>query len=364
MTCWRPCGGRAGVLGSLVLIKTLGSSRAQVVDGQQRLTTLTLLFAALRDMIGREDVRAALEKLVVEPGDPLRNLVEQPRLTVWEAHRDFFAKHVTLSGGLPALDSEQALAGAQELVRLNSRLFIRRLEVLPEEERIELARYLVSNTYLVVVSTPDEGSAHRIFAVMNDRGMQLSHTDILKALRALSRAAVPRPQVPGSHRIPLLRPHRPARPAHDTGQDRPRRHHPGGTARRCEGSRPTCMPGDLPVRDHVLHAWRHPWSGWVHRHPEAATSGPARHATRRHPCRLSEAAVKGPAFHPHVAIAYANANVPATEAILAVQEVNSTALRATVAIYEAQLVLLEQRVRSYAWDVISPIPLTGRQERP
>jgi hypothetical protein len=181
----RRSGGRAEAepyfLGSLVLIKAPGSTRAQVVDGQQRLTTLTLLFAALRDMIGRDDVRAALEKLVVEPGDPLRNLVEQPRLTVWEAHREFFAKHVTCPGGLRALGDEQVLEGAQQLVRLNGQLFIRHLEALPEEERIELARFLVSSTYLVVVSTPDENSAHRIFAVMNDRGMQLSHTDILKA---------------------------------------------------------------------------------------------------------------------------------------------------------------------------------------
>ena len=168
-------------LGSLVLIKAPGWSRAQVVDGQQRLTTLALLFAALRDMISREDVRASLERLLVEPGDPLRSLVEQPRLTVWETHREFFAKHVTRLGGLRDLADEQALEGSQQLVQLNSKLLIKRLEALPEEDRIELARFLVSSTYLVVVSTPDENSAHRIFAVMNDRGMQLSHTDILKA---------------------------------------------------------------------------------------------------------------------------------------------------------------------------------------
>jgi uncharacterized protein with ParB-like and HNH nuclease domain len=180
----RRAGGREDAepyfLGSLVLIKAPGSPRAQVVDGQQRLTTLTMLFAALRDMISREDVRASLERLLVEPGDPLRNLVEQPRLTVWDAHREFFAEHVTRPTGLRDLN-EQALAGAQQLVQLNSKLLISRLQALPEEDRIELARFLVSCTYLVVVSTPDENSAHRIFAVMNDRGMQLSHTDILKA---------------------------------------------------------------------------------------------------------------------------------------------------------------------------------------
>lgn len=168
-------------LGSLVLIKKPESARAQVVDGQQRLTTLTLLFAALRDTISSPEIRAAVGKLLVEPGNPLEGLIEQPRLAVWDAHRQFFAQHVTSPGGLQALGQEQALTGAQALVRKNARLFIHRLEALAEEERVELARYLVSSTYLVVVSTPDEGSAHRIFAVMNDRGMQLSHTDILKA---------------------------------------------------------------------------------------------------------------------------------------------------------------------------------------
>lgn len=174
-------GGEPYFLGSLVLIKVSGSSSAQVVDGQQRLTTLTLLFAALRDMITRGDVRGSLERLLVEPGDPLQNLVEQPRLTVWDTHQEFFAKHVTRTGGLRDLDGEQALEGAQQLVQLNAKLLIDRLEELSEEDRIALARFLVSRTYLVVVATPEENSAHRIFAVMNDRGMQLSHTDILKA---------------------------------------------------------------------------------------------------------------------------------------------------------------------------------------
>ena len=41
--------------------------------------------------------------------------------------------------------------------------------------------YIVRHCFLVVVSASDGESAHRIFSVMNDRGLDLSPTDILKA---------------------------------------------------------------------------------------------------------------------------------------------------------------------------------------
>lgn len=44
-----------------------------------------------------------------------------------------------------------------------------------------LARFVISRCYVVVVSTSDLDSAYKIFSVLNDRGLDLSHTDILKA---------------------------------------------------------------------------------------------------------------------------------------------------------------------------------------
>jgi 2'-5' RNA ligase len=64
-------------------------------------------------------------------------------------------------------------------------------------------------------------------------------------------------------------------------------------------------------------------------------------------------------FHPHVAIAYANSdNVPAAEAIEAVEKMNSVA-HANVTIKHATLALLERRPRSYAWQTVSRIPLAA-----
>ena len=46
---------------------------------------------------------------------------------------------------------------------------------------MRLAQFIVKNCLLVVVSTPDLDSAYRIFSILNDRGLDLSHSDILKS---------------------------------------------------------------------------------------------------------------------------------------------------------------------------------------
>jgi 2'-5' RNA ligase len=66
------------------------------------------------------------------------------------------------------------------------------------------------------------------------------------------------------------------------------------------------------------------------------------------------------AVDPHVTIAYANTDdVPAADVITAVGKLNASAARAAVAVDEAALVLLERRERSYAWQAVSRVALTG-----
>jgi hypothetical protein len=65
-------------------------------------------------------------------------------------------------------------------------------------------------------------------------------------------------------------------------------------------------------------------------------------------------------FHAH-AIAYANSeNIPAVDIVSAVENINAT-IRADVRVKvgNAALVLLQQRQRSYAWEVVSRIPLAS-----
>lgn len=168
-------------LGSVVLIKA-ESPEADVVDGQQRLTTLTLLLSAIRANISNEKQRSQITKRLYEEGDTFAGTEDRFRLTLRKRDAEFFQKYVQRDGGFDdLLKLETGLVDSRLNLRDNARLFQTRLKAMPEPTRVELAQFILQRCYLVIVSTADEDSAYRIFSVLNSRGLDLSATDILKA---------------------------------------------------------------------------------------------------------------------------------------------------------------------------------------
>lgn len=167
-------------LGSIVLIKS-DSPEADVVDGQQRLTTLTLLLSAIRAN-ATDKVRDLITKRIHEEGDILAGSAERFRLTLRERDAEFFQKYVQRDCGFAdLLKLEVGLVDSRRNLRDNARLYQQQLETMNEAARVDLASFILQRCYLVIVSTPDENSAYRIFSVLNSRGLDLSATDILKA---------------------------------------------------------------------------------------------------------------------------------------------------------------------------------------
>ena len=172
-------------LGSIVLIKEEGKPYSEVIDGQQRLTTLTILLSSITSNLSGE-LRHDFENYLREPGRASQGLKPKPRLALRERDREFFAKYIqaldfeTLLGLDPAgLDNE-----SQKNIQMNSRLLLDKLKNVFGNDTDKLCgfgAFLVQRCFLVAVSTPSQQSAFRVFSVLNNRGLDLLPSDIIKA---------------------------------------------------------------------------------------------------------------------------------------------------------------------------------------
>lgn len=170
-------------LGSLVLHRKSGNS-FDIIDGQQRLTTLTIIFAVIRDLSKDQEETHELGRLIFEPGSKLTHKREQPRLRLRAQDREFFLKYVQTPNHISELIklSDTAVEPeAQRAIRDNSKLIYDKLIEWDAEARSNLATLMLLRTFLVLVSTPELESAYRIFSVMNARGLDLTPTDIFKS---------------------------------------------------------------------------------------------------------------------------------------------------------------------------------------
>lgn len=172
-------------LGSVVLVKQKGAAHAEVIDGQQRLTTLTILMAVLRDLAADDKVRDGIQQHLADTSKAWKaNAKTKPRLTIRTQDRDFFRTYVQdidATGSIGAVSDTVADTDPRRAIRDNAQLLRDRLASWPDSRRTALFELMLERTFLVIVSTPDQESAYRIFSVMNARGLDLSPTDIFKA---------------------------------------------------------------------------------------------------------------------------------------------------------------------------------------
>ena len=174
-------------LGSIVLYKPDEKKPfSEVIDGQQRLTTLTILLSLITYQIPKEDeFYDDFRGYIIEKGSPTKGIPAKPRVTIREREKDFFRKYVQefRFDDLFQLDVDMQNTEAKKNILLNSILLMGRIKSSFHdiEEIKSFGSFVLNRCFLVQVTTSSREAAFRIFSVMNNRGLDLKATDIFKA---------------------------------------------------------------------------------------------------------------------------------------------------------------------------------------
>lgn len=173
-------------LGSIVTTHIDGQERVQVIDGQQRLATVSLIYAALRDLLAaRHDDRTTdVERKLLGERDIVTRVV-QARLVLNADDNELF-RRITLEPAdardlTSTLESHGLLIKAFNFFLTKFGDLIRDLG--PDEWQDPLLKwysYLFDNARIIEVAVADEARAFVIFETLNDRGLNLSTSDLLK----------------------------------------------------------------------------------------------------------------------------------------------------------------------------------------
>lgn len=168
-------------LGSVVLVEK--EQGYDVVDGQQRLTTLTILFCVLRDLqdslIGSNkinQIKNSIEDLI-EGKTRLKLMTQANNQALFETS---VINGIDFSTKKKDLDANRFLQTAFYFKNLiteahnpNSEHYIQNFAGFID--------YLFDRTTLIRIVCSDENFAIKLFSVLNDRGLDLTSADIVKA---------------------------------------------------------------------------------------------------------------------------------------------------------------------------------------
>lgn len=172
-------------LGSVV-IATNESGTPEVVDGQQRLATVAIILAAVRDMFAQRGNPAANDihsRFLMTRDRRTQESVSNLRMN--DRDHEFFVKRVLCEDATerrsakPRRASHRRIARAAELAE-EYVSDLAKTESDPTDLLHDLVDYLEKQVKVIVVQVPSYANAFTIFETLNDRGLDLALSDLLK----------------------------------------------------------------------------------------------------------------------------------------------------------------------------------------
>lgn len=166
-----------------------------LLDGQQRMTTLLMLLAVIRDLSEDPLAKTDCQNAIYQQASVYKNVPERTRLVykIRDNAQRFVDDYLKTGNGTNNEETFEEMRKKERDVSLRNmanavldirRFFSEEAAVSPED----FLKFLMNNVLLIYVSTEDLEDAFRLFTILNDRGIPLRNSDILKTknLEALS----------------------------------------------------------------------------------------------------------------------------------------------------------------------------------
>lgn len=176
-------GDKSYFLGPVILIKTK-DDYFEVVDGQQRLTTLTILFCVIRDLYGN---KLENKELVISIQDAVKSLVRgEPRLKLitQSNYQLKFEQEILNEVKFPTTELTKKQREEEKFIN-SSLIFKEKLEELEKVGGIKtvekFAKYILKNTEMITITCSQQAYAIKLFQVLNTRGLDLTPADLIKS---------------------------------------------------------------------------------------------------------------------------------------------------------------------------------------
>lgn len=181
--------GQEYFLGAVVIVDT--NHAHLLLDGQQRVATAAILISVIRDFLARYRADAATRvstRYLTDYDDALEGYTY--KITLNRYDRDFFKRFILETRNQDWRPPE-SLYESHSLIQKAHDFFTRKfeekyLEINNQQDAhqwaLRILKVITSHVSVVAVISTDEDNASSVFETLNDRGIGLSTTDLLRNL--------------------------------------------------------------------------------------------------------------------------------------------------------------------------------------
>ena len=175
-------------LGSIVLqkVKENPYCEYEILDGQQRLMTLFLIFTIANKLFNNQDIGKGMREFLRQEGDPLVGNPERIKILYRRNSTNKTIRNILIENdvinGIPEADGNDISSLNIRKAAVFIKQYLGKLKVNEDTEILQkVSRYVITKSIMVRVSADTQEDAFRMFTILNNRGIPLTNADILKA---------------------------------------------------------------------------------------------------------------------------------------------------------------------------------------